>query len=50
MLQRGDSVPHFWVTTVGGEVFSYSTIWQRKNLVLLCLPAAESQSSGAFHV
>ena len=48
MLQRGDSVPHFEVTTVGGELFSYSTIWQRKNLVLLCLPAAESESSGAY--
>ncbi len=45
MLQRGDSVPHFDVTTVRGERFSYSTIWQRKNLVLVSLPAAESQSS-----
>jgi peroxiredoxin len=48
MLQRGDSIPHFEVTTVSGELFSYSTIWQRKNLVLLCLPAAESQSSGTY--
>jgi hypothetical protein len=48
MLQRGDSVPHLEVATVGGELFSYSTIWQRKNLVLLCLPAAESHSSAAY--
>jgi hypothetical protein len=48
MLQRGDSVPHFQVTTVGGALFSYSTIWQRQNLVLLCLPAAESQCSGTY--
>ena len=48
MLQRGDSVPHVEVTTVGGEPFSYSTIWQRKNLVLLCLPAAESQCSDTY--
>ena len=38
MLQRGDSVPVFEVTTVDGEPFSYSSIWQRKNLLLLTLP------------
>ena len=48
MLQRGDSVPHFDVRTVGGELFSYSTIWQRRNVVLLVLPAAESKSPGNY--
>ena len=48
MWQRGDSVPHFDVTTVGGELFSYSTIWQRRNVVLLVIPAAESESSGSY--
>jgi hypothetical protein len=43
MLQRGDSVPHFKVKTVGGELFAYSTIWQRRNLVLVALPAGESE-------
>jgi hypothetical protein len=43
MLQRGDSVPHFEARTVGGESFSYSTIWQRRNLVLVALPAEESE-------
>jgi hypothetical protein len=38
MLQRGDSVPFFEVTTVDGKPFSYSSIWQRKNLLLLTLP------------
>lgn len=38
MLQRGDSVPHFTVRTVDGDVFDYSTIWQRKNLLLVRLP------------
>lgn len=42
MLQRGDPVPHFKVRTVRGDRFSYSTIWQRRNLVLLALPASES--------
>ena len=38
MLQRGDSVPHFAVKSVGNEPVSYSTIWQRRNLVLVTLP------------
>ncbi len=42
MLQRGDQVPHFKVRTVGGEEFSYSTIWQRKNLLLVFLRPVES--------
>lgn len=45
MLERGDAVPHFDVRTVGGDVFSYSTIWQQKNLVLITL-AADASDSG----
>jgi hypothetical protein len=46
MLQRGDSVPHFEIQTIRGALFSYSTIWQRKNLVLVALPAeVESRES-----
>ena len=37
MLQRGDSVPHFNVRNVDNEPASYSTIWQRRNLVLVTL-------------
>lgn len=48
MLRRGDSVPHFEVKTVGGELFNYSTIWQRKNLVLLAVPTEESESPGTY--
>jgi peroxiredoxin len=43
MLQRGDLVPHFEVKTVEGELFSYSTIWQRRHLVLIAIRAAESE-------
>jgi hypothetical protein len=46
MLQRGDSVPHFEVQTQQGEVFRYSAIWQRKNLVLLTLP--ETAAADAY--
>jgi peroxiredoxin len=45
MVQRGDVVPHFEVKTIGGELFSYSTIWQRRNLVLLAIPAAEARGT-----
>jgi hypothetical protein len=38
MLRRGDQVPHFEVKTVGGELFTYASIWQHKNLVLVALP------------
>jgi hypothetical protein len=48
MLQRGDSIPHFEVKRFGGERFGYSTIWQRRNLVLLAIPAAESEAPGAY--
>jgi len=43
-LQRGDQVPHFQVKTLAGDVFSYSTIWQRRNLVLVTLPGAGRES------
>ena len=46
MLQT-DLVPHFTVTTFSGESFDYSDIWQRKNLVLVLLPA-ESTASTKF--
>jgi hypothetical protein len=48
MLQRGDSVPHFEVNTIGGALFSYSTIWQRRHLVLLAIPAHESEAPGTY--
>jgi hypothetical protein len=38
MLQRGDQVPHFAVTTIGGSRVEYSRIWQRRNLVLMRVP------------
>ena len=43
MLKRGDSVPHFALRTVGGQPINYSTIWQRKNLILVTLPHADAE-------
>ena len=47
MLQRGDLVPHFKVKTVGGDLFNYSTIWQRKHLLLVRLLHAPADN-GAY--
>ena len=46
MVQRGDTVPHFRVTTLQAGTVQYSTIWQRRNLVLITLPPSDSESSG----
>ena len=44
MLQRGELVPHFEVTTLDGERINYATLWQGTNLVLVTL-SADSDSS-----
>ena len=46
MLQRGDLVPHFCVTNMEGEAAAYSTIWQRRMLVLITVSATDRD--GAF--
>jgi hypothetical protein len=38
-MQRGDIVGHFDVRTTSADRFSYSSIWQRKNLVIITLSA-----------
>jgi hypothetical protein len=48
MLQRGDLVPHFTVRTLRGDEFSYATIWQRRNLVLVALPATDSEPARSY--
>ena len=44
MLQRGDLMPHFTVRTLQGESFSYSSIWQHRNLVLVTRAGGDSES------
>ena len=48
MLQRGDHVPHFEIRDVQGKTISYSTIWQRRNLVLVVLPPSDSDSTARY--
>ncbi len=45
MLQRRDAMPHFDLMTLGGERFRYASIWQRRNLVLVVVPAGESAAA-----
>jgi hypothetical protein len=44
MLQPRDLVPHFAVSNFRGERVQYSSIWQRKHLVLVTLPDLEAAS------
>ena len=48
MLQRGELVPHFAVTRLDGSCASYGDIWQRKNLLLVLLPAEESAERAEY--
>ena len=48
MLKTGDILPHFIVTTLGGERFAYSDIWQRKNLLLVSLSHADSAGNAEY--
>ena len=48
MLVRGASVPHFVVTTLDGRSVSYAAIWQQKMLLLVVLPAEETESARKY--
>jgi hypothetical protein len=41
MLRRGDAVPHFVVTRLDGSTARYEDVWQRRNVLLVSLPAGE---------
>jgi hypothetical protein len=45
ILERGGAVPHIEVRTIDGQAFDYATIWQRKNLVLVALPASRTDAA-----
>lgn len=48
VLQPRQSIPHFEVTLVDGAPFQYRSIWQRKNLLLVAVPARETQAAGQY--
>jgi peroxiredoxin len=49
-MRRGDSLPHFSVTTVDGRRVEYADLWQRKNVVLVTVPAEGSAAGYASHL
>jgi hypothetical protein len=46
-MRRGDSLPHFSVTTVDGRHVEYADLWQQKNVVLVTVPADGSAAAYA---
>lgn len=48
MLQRGDRIPHFEVTTLSGARVSYATIWQQQHLLLLILPTTATDDEETY--
>ncbi len=48
MLQRGDRVPRFEVTTLDGTVVAYADLWQNRNLLLISLPPDLPEAVGAY--
>jgi hypothetical protein len=40
-LVPGELVPHFTVRAIDGHEEPYSRLWQRRNLLLVCLPAGD---------
>jgi len=44
MMQAGDLIPHFAVTDISGRLVRYDVIWQRRALVLVCVPSDVSSS------
>jgi hypothetical protein len=50
VLERGDLIRHFKVTTVEGTSFDYRDTWQRRNLLLVSLPAIPLSEAGRRYV
>lgn len=42
MFEPRTRVPHFVVTAVDGQVVDYRSIWQKANLLLVCLDESEA--------
>lgn len=46
-MTAGDSLPFFEVDTVDGGRVRYAELWQRKNVVLVCLPPSDANADYA---
>jgi hypothetical protein len=47
MLHVHDLLPHFTVSTAAGQQIAYGSLWQRKALLLVCVPR-QSQAVEAY--
>lgn len=48
MLNKGDHVPRFDITTIDDIRVNYADLWQKKNLALVCLPADTSPDTQSY--
>ncbi len=48
MLEAGNQVPHFTATALDGTRVDYKSIWQRRHLLLVCLPEADTADSRSY--
>ena len=47
-MQKGDTLPFFSAITLAGERVRYEELWQRKNVVLVCLPPQPSEGDDEY--
>ena len=48
MLNKGDHVPRFEITTVDDVRVNYADLWQKKNLALVCLSEDDSSDAQTY--
>ena len=48
MLNKGDHVPRFEITTVDDVRVNYADVWQKKNLALVCLSEDDSPDAQSY--
>lgn len=48
MLNKGDRVPRFEITTIDDIRVNYADLWQKKNLALVCLSEDRSPDAQAY--
>jgi hypothetical protein len=48
MLNKGDHVPRFEITTIDDIRVNYADLWQKKNLALVCLSEDDSPDAQSY--
>ena len=47
-LRKGDALPFFEAETIGHSRIRYADLWQRRNLLLVCLPEASTPADDEY--